>query len=135
MPAPVLTVTLNPAVDKTVDGQRVKLSAGGKGINVSRALKTLGVDSVVTGFAGGRTGDFIRSALKKERISERLAGIRGESRQNLTVIGGGGKTTRRIEKGPAVSAEEFREFKKAFAKLLRGRRYVVFSGANANGLK
>ncbi|MFA5165244.1 MAG: 1-phosphofructokinase family hexose kinase [Candidatus Omnitrophota bacterium] len=135
MPAPVLTVTLNPAVDKTVDGPRVKLSAGGKGINVSRALKTLGVDSVVTGFAGGRPGDFIRSALKKERISERLVGIRGASRQNLTVIGRGGKTTRRIEKGPAVSAKEFVEFKKAFVKLLRGRRYVVFSGANANGLK
>lgn len=135
MSAPVLTVTLNPAVDRTVDGSRVKLSAGGKGINVSRALKALGVKSVVTGFAGGKTGDFIRSALKKERISERLTVIRGASRQNLTVIGRGGKVTRRIGKGPAVSAEEFREFKKAFVKLLRGRRYVVFSGANANGLK
>ncbi|MDD5270491.1 MAG: hexose kinase [Candidatus Omnitrophica bacterium] len=135
MPAPVLTVTLNPAVDRTVNGARVKLSAGGKGINVSRALKALGVDSIVTGLAGGKAGDFIRSALRRERISERLVGIRGESRKNLTVIGRGGKITRRIEKGPAVSAEEFREFKKMFAKLLRGRRYVVFSGANANGLK
>ncbi len=135
MPAPVLTVTLNPAVDRTVDGPRVKLSAGGKGINVSRALKALGVESVVTGFAGGKTGDFIRSALKEERISGRLVRIRGASRQNLTVIGRGGKITRRIEKGPAVSTEEFRKFKKVFEKLLRGRRYVVFSGANANGLK
>jgi len=135
MPAPVLTVTLNPAVDRTVDGSRVRLSAGGKGINVSRALKALGVDSTVTGFAGGKTGDLIRAALKKERIGERLVGIRGASRQNLTVIGRGGKTARRIEKGPAVSAGEFGEFKKIFTKLLRGRRYVIFSGANANGLK
>jgi 1-phosphofructokinase family hexose kinase len=134
MPAPVLTITLNPAVDKTVKGACIKLSAGGKGINVSRALKALGVDSIATGFAGGDTGRFIRSALKKERIGGHFMNIRGTTRTNLTVIGRAGKIKRRIEKGPAVSASEFKKFKKIFTRLLRNRRYVVFSGANANGL-
>ncbi|MFA6356514.1 MAG: hexose kinase [Candidatus Omnitrophota bacterium] len=134
MPAPVLTITLNPAVDKTVKGARAKLSAGGKGINVSRALKALGVGSVATGFAGGDTGKFIRSALKKERIESRFMEIRGSTRTNLTYIRPGGKAARRIEKGPVISAAEFRQFKKIFTGLLRGRKYAVFSGANANGL-
>ncbi|MFA5335599.1 MAG: hexose kinase [Candidatus Omnitrophota bacterium] len=134
MPAPVLTITLNPAVDKTVRGARAKLSAGGKGINVSRALKALGVGSVATGFAGGDTGKFIRSALKKERIESRFMEIRGSTRTNLTHIRPGGKAARRIEKGPVISAAEFKQFKKIFTGLLRGRKYAVFSGANANGL-
>ncbi|MFA5335157.1 MAG: 1-phosphofructokinase family hexose kinase [Candidatus Omnitrophota bacterium] len=134
MPAPVLTITLNPAVDRTVRGAREKLSAGGKGINVSRALKALGVGSVATGFAGGDTGKFIRSALKKERIESRFMEIRGSTRTNLTYIRPGGKISRRIGKGPVISAAEFRDFKKIFARLLRGRKYAVFSGSNANGL-
>jgi 1-phosphofructokinase len=67
----ILTVTLNPAVDKIVyvknfmpgedfGGERIGLSAGGKGINVSRVLKILGGETVVTGLIAGRAGDYIK---------------------------------------------------------------------------
>ena len=62
-----LTVTPNAAIDKTLRvanfqlGQRHRcapgvLQAGGKGINVARALRALGEPVVATGLAGGRDG-------------------------------------------------------------------------------
>ncbi|MFA5093649.1 MAG: hexose kinase [Candidatus Omnitrophota bacterium] len=134
MPAPVLTVTLNPAVDKTIKGPRVKLSAGGKGINVSRALKAMGVRSIATGLAAGASGKFILSELKKEGIKGRFSQVKGLTRTNLTVIDARGRIIRGIQDGPAVARKEFSGFKKKFTALLKGRCYAVFSGANANGL-
>ena len=63
----IVTVTLNAAVDRTLTvpnfqrGQRHRASqgltlAGGKGINIARALKRLGAPVVATGLAGGKTG-------------------------------------------------------------------------------
>ena len=67
MPKSILTVTLNPALDKTVQiknfhtgydfrGEKIDLSAGGKGLNVSRTLKILGQRTIATGFLGGFSG-------------------------------------------------------------------------------
>ena len=63
----IITVTLNAAIDKTLSvpnfraGRRHRASQsltlpGGKGVNVARALKTLGQPVIATGLAGGRTG-------------------------------------------------------------------------------
>ena len=71
----IYTVTFNPSIDYVmfvddfqIDGlNRAKDTnkfAGGKGINVSRVLKTLDVDSTALGFAGGFPGDFIAQTLK-----------------------------------------------------------------------
>ena len=73
----ILTVTLNPVLDYAAQMPQFSLgkdfylpkftvSAGGKGINVSRALKNLGLDSLATGFVGGATGDLIKKMLTKE---------------------------------------------------------------------
>ena len=80
----IITVTLNAAIDRTLTvpnfqrGQRHRASqgltlAGGKGINVARALKKLDVPVVATGLAGGRTGTRIVEELTTEAI---LNGIR-----------------------------------------------------------
>ena len=131
----ILTVSLNPAIDKTISGKRACLSAGGKGVNVSRALKILGVKNLATGLIGGKNGDRIASLFKKEKIKNDFFRIKKETRTNLTVIGpAGGKISRTIEKGPQVTAAEFAGFKKKFRSLLKDCRFVVFSGANANGL-
>ena len=131
----VLTVTLNPAIDKTIRGKKTSLSAGGKGINVSRALNIFGIKNTATGIIGGKAGDNIIFRLKKEKIINDFFRIKKETRTNLTVIGpGSGRISRKIEKGPEVTAPEFAGFKKKFRSLLKGCRFVVFSGANANGL-
>ncbi|MEW6510926.1 MAG: PfkB family carbohydrate kinase, partial [Bacteroidota bacterium] len=75
----VTTVTLNPMVDKTLAIDQVRrgevtratamhMVAGGKGVNVSRQLKLLGVDTVATGFIGGETGTLLERLLDEEQI-------------------------------------------------------------------
>ncbi len=71
----IATVTLNPAIDYHIvldnltEGQSISSKvnsyyAGGKGINVSRILKNLGVDTLALAFIGGFTGNFILSESK-----------------------------------------------------------------------
>jgi 1-phosphofructokinase family hexose kinase len=145
MKNPVLTVTLNPAVDKTIKISNFKLgrehrfdgiflSAGGQGVNVSQALKKLGVYSVATGFAGGVSGSYIRGKLNKEKIKTAFIEIQGETRSSLTVIDRKNrKTTRILENGPLVKQKEVRAFKQKFSSLLDHCCYVVFSGRNIPG--
>ncbi len=142
----ILTVTLNPAVDKIVlvkkfihgedfSGERIGLSAGGKGINVSRALKILGGEAVATGLIAGSAGDYIKGELKKENIRNDFLEINGETRINLTIIDKTtGKITRVIKRGPRVDETDLARFRKKFIALLKNCSYAVFSGANANGL-
>src|SRR5262245_44052765 len=86
----IVTVTLNAAIDRTLvvpnfqPGQRHRASvgfpsAGGKGINVARALKRLGAPVVCTGLAGGRTGTLLVEGLTNEGMLNDFVRIHGES--------------------------------------------------------
>ena len=92
----IVTVTLNAALDRTVTvpnfqrGQRHRASqgltlAGGKGINIARALKRLDVPVVATGLAGGRTGTRIVEELTAEAILNDFVRIADESRTTTAV--------------------------------------------------
>ncbi len=93
----IVTVTLNAAIDRTITvpnfqrGQRHRASAGlplagGKGINIARALKTLGVPVVATGLAGGVTGMRIVERLSEESILNDFVRIEGESRTSTAIV-------------------------------------------------
>ena len=93
----IVTVTLNAAIDRTLvvpnfqPGQRHRASvgfpsAGGKGINVARALKRLGAPVVCTGLAGGRTGTLLVEELTHEGILNDFVRIGGESRTSIAVL-------------------------------------------------
>lgn len=141
MPRTILTVTLNPAIDKTVHirnfrtgsdvrEESVALSAGGKGLNVSRALKSLGRPSLATGLLGGYSGAFIHKALEKERIPNDFLFIQNETRTNLTVIDpAANKVTRVLERGPSMVRKESKNFQKKYLSLLSRKTFVVFSGS------
>ena len=70
----ILTVTLNPCIDRTLtvsnfrEGGTTPVSAtrteiGGKGLNVSRALKNLGASTLCLGFSHEKGGSDLRSTL------------------------------------------------------------------------
>src|SRR5262249_50392637 len=93
----IITVTLNAALDKTLEvpnftpGRRHRTvdqttMPGGKGVNVARALKRLGQPVIATGFAGGATGARIIQALNDEAILNGFTRIREESRTNTAVL-------------------------------------------------
>ena len=93
----IITVTLNAAIDRTLTVPNVQLGhrhrasqgmtlAGGKGINVARALKRLDVPVVATGLAGGRTGTRIVEELTAEAILNDFVRIADESRTSTAVV-------------------------------------------------
>jgi len=142
----VLTVTLNPAVDKLVKvkkflpGQDHRVcaifrSAGGKGINVARALIHLGVSACATGFIGGPSGFFIRDVLQHEKIPADFLNLSGETRTSLTVLDQSSQQlTRILEPGPILSRRQQREFLLKYSTLAKKVRFVVLSGRNAYGM-
>lgn len=112
----IITVTLSPALDKTVvlpgfrlDAvnriQSLRLDAGGKGINVSKVLRALGTDSLASGILGGSTGRFIEGALKQAGIACDFAWVEQDTRTNMKVIDPENHTNTDINEPGAPAAE------------------------------
>jgi 1-phosphofructokinase/tagatose 6-phosphate kinase len=136
----IITVTLNAAVDRTLTvpnfqlGQRHRSSqsltlAGGKGINVARALRRLGVPVVATGLAGGRAGTRIVEELTAEGLLNDFVRIGDESRTSTAVVDPTAGTYTEInEWGPAVTRGELELLLEKLHYLSRGAEMVVFAG-------
>ena len=137
----IITVTLNAAIDRTLTvpnfqpGHRHRASgsltsAGGKGINVARALKRLDIPVVATGLAGGRTGDRIIEELAGEALLNDFVRIEGDSRTSSAVVDPAGGTFTEInEWGPAVRPEELEMLLEKLDYLTQGAELVVFAGS------
>jgi len=142
----IVTVTLNAAIDRTLNvpnfqlGHRHRASdgltlAGGKGINVARALKRMGVPVVATGLAGGRTGTRIIEELTGEAILNDFVRIAGESRTSTAVVDPTGGTYTEInEWGPHVEPEELQMLLDKLHYLSNGADFVVVAGSLPRGV-
>lgn len=143
----IITVTLNPALDKTLEvpnfttGRRHRTvdqvtMPGGKGVNVARALKRLGQPVIATGLAGGATGTRIVEALNDEAILNAFVRIREESRTNTAVLDPTtGSHTEIIERGPAISLQELELFRDKLLYLAKGASMCVFAGSLPRGVE
>ena len=137
----IVTVTVNAALDRTLTvpvfqiGYRHRSSevltlAGGKGINVARALKLLEIPVVATGLSGGRTGTRIVEELTSEAILNDFVRIAGESRTSTAVVDPtGGSYTEINEWGPEVSRAELEMLMEKLYYLARGADFVVLAGS------
>jgi 1-phosphofructokinase family hexose kinase len=137
----ILTVTLNAAIDRTVAVPNFRLGrrhravesrtvAGGKGINVARALSLLGRPVIATGFVGGPTGARVLEELREESVLTDFTGIASETRINLAVIDPtSGEQTEINERGPAVSPEEVKRLFERIGYLAGGAKICVLAGS------
>jgi len=137
----ILTVTLNAAIDRTVAvpnfrlGQRhraveSRTMAGGKGVNVARALRLLGRPVIATGLAGGATGTRLIDQLREESVLTAFTRIAGETRSNLAVVDPTtGEQTEINDRGPEVGAEEVERFVERLLYLARGASICVLAGS------
>ena len=135
----IVTVTVNAALDRTLTvpafqiGHRHRSSevltlAGGKGINVARALKLLDMPVVATGLSGGRTGTRIVEELTSEAILNDFVRIAGESRTSTAVVDPTSGTYTEInEWGPEVSSVELETLMEKLHYLSRGSDFVVLA--------
>ena len=94
--SPILTLTLNPALDMSCDvpslvpDQKLRcteplLDPGGGGLNVSRAIAVLGGESLALVALGGLTGDRLAGLIRREQVPFLALTAPGETRQSLTV--------------------------------------------------
>ncbi|HEU4976028.1 MAG TPA: 1-phosphofructokinase family hexose kinase [Baekduia sp.] len=139
-------MTLNAAIDKSLSVPNFRLgrrhrtveqrtAAGGKGVNVARALKTLGQPVIATGFAGGPTGTRIVDQLTEESILNDFVRIREESRTNTAVYDPtNGEQTEINERGPAVTPKEVELFQDKLLYLARGADMVIMAGSLPRGV-
>jgi 1-phosphofructokinase family hexose kinase len=142
----IITVTLNAAIDKTLAVPNFRLGrrhraveqtamAGGKGVNVARALRALGQPVIATGVAGGPTGTRIVEHLTDEGILNDFVRIREESRTSTAVVDPtSGDQTEINEHGPHVSDQELDLFVDKLLYLAKGAAVCVFAGSLPRGV-
>lgn len=142
----IMTVTLNPAVDKTYTAQRLIVGnvnrmrtamniAGGKGVNVTKILRQYGFEVAATGFLGGYSGRFIEEELEKRGVECRFIHVGGETRSNMNILADDGYVTEILEPGPTVSEQGRNSFLEQYEALLSECGLVVLSGSVAQGLE
>ena len=141
----IYTVTLNPALDRTLHveslapGQSTRIRsearfAGGKGIDVSRALREIGSDSIALGLVGGFDGKELEGRLLLTGVACRFTHIATETRTNIIIQDeSSGTETALLARGPEVQPSELMDFLDVLEKS-PDMDFLVISGSLPPGL-
>ena len=137
----IVTVTLNPAIDQTIEVDRfvegdtnrvasIRLDIGGKGINVARGLKELGYEPLAMGFAPGDMGRVIEDQLADLGIGTDFTFISGDTRTNVTIIDREHhRHTVLNAPGPNVTGDDLRHLYGRVDRRLRADTWLVLAGS------
>lgn len=143
----IITVTLNPALDKTAEldnlrpGELNRLrnvvtDAGGKGVNVSKMIAALGGASVATGFAGGGSGEEIVKTLRQMGIRNDFVEVGSTARTNLKILDqGGARLTELNEPGVTVTGQETKSLLEKLEGYAKPDSIFVLSGSLCQGVE
>lgn len=141
----IYTVTLNPALDKTVTVPGLTVDAvnrvsalredpGGKGVNVSKVIARLGGASRAVALLGGSTGEKVRAMLRGQGVDVWGFEAAGETRTNLKVVDPEAETHTDInEPGPRATGEQLDTMLDALVDVLTPGDVVVLSGSLPTG--
>ena len=145
-PAPVLTLTVNPALDISTSTPQVvaehklrcstsRLAPGGGGVNVSRVVHRLGGRTLAVFTAGGPIGEAYRRLVEAEQVPSMVVPIRGSTRESFTVDDiADGKQYRFVLDGPELSEDEWRQCLDYVSEAVSPGGYVVASGSLPPGV-
>lgn len=141
----IYTVTLNPAVDKTAVVEsftpfglnrlsKVKVDAGGKGINVSKTIHAMGQSSIALGFVAGTTGKFICDELARIGVTTNFIETTGNTRTNLKILDKDMRLTELNEQGDELSQNAENELIDKVTQLIGKDDILVLSGSIPSGI-
>ncbi len=142
----IVTVTMNPAIDKTGHVDRLvpnalnrlhdmSTNAGGKGINVAAMISALGGDVLATGFNGGDGHDPLTAGMDKLHVPHNFVRIAGATtRTNLKVVDSSGRLTELNEPGFKVSKRSYAFLVDTLLSYCRNDTLFVLSGSLPLGL-
>jgi 1-phosphofructokinase family hexose kinase len=142
----IYTITLNPTLDITYILERIDFGVsvralevvktpGGKGINVSRALRAMGTDSVAMGMIGGYTGEEVLDLLHQEGLILQIIRIKNETRTNVIILGRDDEKELVIRAaGPPVEKTETESISRLILSEAQSPEIVVLSGSLPPGV-
>ncbi|MGC9454299.1 MAG: 1-phosphofructokinase family hexose kinase [Phycisphaerae bacterium] len=142
----IITVSLNPAVDRVLEvpdfrigahqtGREIRRTPAGKGVNVSRVLAKLGAPCVATGFLGRDNRDEFRHVLADDRTADEFFPLPGRTRENVTITDPENNRETHI-RNPGLKVDE-RNFQRLLTKLrliAREGYFVLFCGSTPPGI-
>lgn len=146
MTRPVVTVTLNPAIDQTLSipgfaaGRVNRVAAsrsdpGGKGVNVASFLADLGLEVAATGFLGADNTALFEALFERKRIADRFVRIAGSTRVGLKIVDErSGQTTDINFPGLSPTAGDLHELLVRIAGMALPGRWFVLSGSVPPGV-
>jgi len=138
------TVTINPALDKVyfiedfavnrlhrlAEAKGAQIHPGGKGVNISRLLKNLGLDSIALGLAGGNNGRVLLVELRKIGITTGFIPTESETRTNLYIIDIKNHSLTQInESGSCVEEDDIHLFMDHYQRVVRQVEIMVLAGS------
>ena len=141
----ILTLTVNPALDRIVTVDRLVFedrayiestteAAGGRGINAARVLTTFGATVTAVTTAGGENGRKFEEHLQQDQFGKEVVKIRNGIRTNLTISDRQGLSVKLNERGPTVSQLEQSRIIRAVEKLLPNTSWALLCGSLPPGV-
>ena len=142
----IATITLNPSLDQhiTVDGlvldgtnrwSRLHRYAGGKGIDVSRAVHEMGGRTTAYGFIGGAIGRAVEILLDEEEVPFSFTPIQGETRTNFIITDSRSSQQTTIDApGPRISKSGFERFRRKMRRIRPSPDLIVAGGSVPPGI-
>jgi 1-phosphofructokinase len=136
----IVTLTLNPSLDRTLELDGLErgavlrtsaptLEAGGKGVNVTRALTANGIPSIAVLPVGGGEGAELTALLEAEGVATRLVPVAGRTRSNITLAEPDGTVTKLNEPGAPLHRDELEAIVAVLTDALGRDDWVVISGS------
>lgn len=136
----IVTLTLNPSLDRTVEVDRLErgavlrtsepvLEPGGKGVNVTRALTANGVPSLAIAAVAGAEGAELSRLLERDGILCRFVPVSGRTRSNTTVCDADGTVTKLNEPGSPLRDDDVEAIATAIRTSVRDGDWLVVSGS------
>ena len=141
----IITVTLNPAIDKTAQLDELQIGElnrlrnividiAGKGISVARMVSTLGGAPLTTGFMGEGNGELILNTLDELKIANDFVRVKGDIRTNLKVLDKDIRLTEINEPGITVTDSDVAKLFDKIAKRATPSTIFVLSGSICQGV-
>ena len=141
----ILTLTLNPALDLTVQlpelkpgavnrSEAVIVHAAGKGLNVAQVLADLGHELTVSGFLGADNASAFEALFARRGFTDAFIRVPGETRSNLKLAEADGRITDINGPGPEVSAAAQQELLATLDRIAAGHDAVVVAGSLPRGV-
>lgn len=135
-----LTVTLNPALDKIVYIDHLKIGevnpieiretlAAGKGVDVSKVLRDLGHPVTACGFIGNNHAAIFERLCITRSINDRFTRIKGQTRTNIHMLDCDGHETELLEPAPDISEKEWKYFIERLGQIMEGCDMVAICGS------